>query len=113
MPPATLDDATGKESGAIGGMPWSGTLMRHLRVREATVEEKKEFVNLFPERDCARRVEQVFQADRSWSPVVERFGNRKWTPIGLAIVDTTGQMAFGLLPSHRGGRAFPRQRSVP
>jgi len=102
VPSVTLVDAPEKESGAIGSMPCSGAVADHLRVREATAKEKEEFASLFPERDCARWVEQAFQANRSWAPVVERFENRKWIPIGLAIVSATGQMAFGLLPSYRG-----------
>ena len=100
VPPAPLDNAA--ESGAIGTIPGSGAFTGHLRVREATAEERKEFASLVPERDCGRWVEQTVQSDRSWAPVVERFGNRRWIPIGLAMVDAKGQMAFGLLPSYRG-----------
>jgi RimJ/RimL family protein N-acetyltransferase len=97
----TVDDAAGKRGGAIG-MSWAGGFPGHFRVREAAAEERKGLASLFPEQDRSRWVEQMLQTDRSRVPVVERFENGKWVPIGLAIVDATGQMAFGLLPRYRG-----------
>ena len=97
----TVDDAAVRQGGTMG-MRWAGVFTGHLRVREAAAEERKGLASLFPERDRSRWVEQTLQTDRSWAPVVERFENGKWVPIGLAIVDATGQMAFGLLPRYRG-----------
>jgi RimJ/RimL family protein N-acetyltransferase len=98
----TTVDGTDRKQGGTGGMPWTGVFTGHLRVRKASAEERKELASLFPEQDRSRWVEQTLQADRSWVQVVERFENRKWVSIGVAIVDAAGQTAFGLLPRHRG-----------
>jgi RimJ/RimL family protein N-acetyltransferase len=99
--PTTVDDVAVKQGGTVG-MPSVGVFTGHLRVREAAAEERKGLASLFQDWDRSRWVEQTLQTDRSWAPVVERFENKKWIPIGLAIIDATGQMAFGLLPRYRG-----------
>ena len=93
-------DAAVKQGSTVG-TPCAESLTGHLRVREAVAEERTRLASLFPDRDRSRWVEHTLQADRSWVLVMERFENRKWVPIGLAIVDEAGQMAFGLLPRYR------------
>lgn len=91
-------DAEERGGGAFGGASRTGVFCGHLRVREASAEERRKFASRIPVRDCDRWVEQAFQHDRSRVPVVERFENGKWIPSGLAVVDPAGQMAFRLLP---------------
>jgi RimJ/RimL family protein N-acetyltransferase len=97
----TVDDAEGKQGGTVG-ISKAGVFTGHLRVRKAAAEESEGLAILFPERDRSRWVEQALRSDRSWALVVEKFENRKWVPVGLAIVDAVGQMAFGLFPRYRG-----------
>jgi RimJ/RimL family protein N-acetyltransferase len=97
----TVDDVEGKQGGTVG-ISKAGVFTGHLRVRKAAAEESEGLAILFPERDRSRWVEQALRSDRSWALVVEKFENRKWVPVGLAIVDAVGQMAFGLFPRYRG-----------
>jgi RimJ/RimL family protein N-acetyltransferase len=93
---------TAGNRGGTCSMPRTGDFAGHLRVRKAAAEESEGLAILFPERDRSRWVEQALRSDRSWALVVEKFENRKWVPVGLAIVDAVGQMAFGLFPRYRG-----------
>jgi RimJ/RimL family protein N-acetyltransferase len=82
-------------------MSRTGDFAGHLRVRIAAADESEGLAILFPERDRFRWVEQTLRTEKSWALVVEKFENRKWAPIGVAIVDAAGQMAFGLFPRYR------------
>ncbi len=88
-------------------MPRANFFAGHLRVRKAAAEESEGLAILFPERDRSRWVEQTLRTEKSWALVVEKFENRKWAPVGVAIVDVVGQMAFGLFPRYRGKGLSP------
>lgn len=96
-----VQQTAGNRDGACS-MPRTGDFAGHLRVRIAAADESEGLAILFPERDRFRWVEQTLRTDPSWALVVERFEDRKWAPVGLAIVDAAGKMAFGLFPRYRG-----------
>ncbi len=74
----------------------------HLRVREVPAEERRGLERLFPDWDRGQWVSKTLQSDRAWALVIEIFDNRKWIPLGYAIVDAGGLMAFCILPRYRG-----------
>ena len=98
---------TAGNRGGTCSVPRTGGLAGHLRVRKAAAGEGEGLATLFPERDRSRWVEQTLRTEKSWALVVEKFENRKWAPVGVAVVDAVGQMAFGLFHRYRGKGLSP------
>jgi hypothetical protein len=101
-PMGQIVQQTAGNRGASRSLPRTDSFAGHLRVREAAEEERRGLERLFPDRDRGRWVSQTLQSDRAWALVVESYDNRNWAPLGFAIVEACGLMAFCILPRYRG-----------
>jgi len=73
----------------------------HLRVRDASVLERRSLAGLFAESDRAGWVTEAFASARARVLVVERFAKGAWAPLGCTVTDTGGETALALFPHER------------
>lgn len=79
-----------------------GRFSGHLRVREVSAGNQTGFANQFPDLERRLWVEKALRDPRTRLLAVDKFEEKKWLPIGQAVIDVHGEMAVSLSSRYRG-----------